>query len=391
MSSLLKKLRPKTLRAKSGLAVIVTVALLVEVTSIVQYWFAHKTIREEVEHKAEMELQVKSLEIQKVMVAVETAIQNTVWTAEAMLQQPDSLYGILRHVVSQNPTIVGAGMMFVPDYYPQKGRWFEPYLVIRPDSTIETAQIGSATHDYLQAEFFQNGIRSEGGYWSEPYYDDVGAKMMLCTYTMPLRDSSGQIVALMGADVSLDWLSDVINANPIYPSSVNVIFSRSGQLMACPVESLIMRSNMEDFTANLHDSTARHINSRMKGGQSGHSTIVDNSGEKNYVFYAPVLGKTGWFMAIVCSDSEIYQDLRQVGFNLMLLMLLGIALLSYIIYRSARGFRSLQQANTAKERIDRELQIARGIQESMLPKLPTVLVRSAQHLRIAHACQGGGW
>lgn len=367
--NLLKKLRPETLRSKSSVAIIVTVAVLLELISTIQYMFARRGIREEVEHRAETELRVKNLEIQKVMVTVETVISNTVWAAERMLEQPDSLYPILRRMVEQNPTIVGAGLMFKADYYPQYGRWFEPYVAKRSDGTIEAAQIGSASHNYFEAEFYRNGIRAGKGRWSEPYYDNAGALMMLCTYTIPVRDSKGEMVALIGADVSLDWLSSVINANHIYPSSFNVVISRTGLVLVGPEDSHIMHNTIQEVTASAPDTSVIHsINKQMMSGGSGHNRLVGIDGEKISVFYAPIDGETGWSMAVVCNDGEIYSELREVSFYLMLLMLAGMVLLGYIIYRTARSARSLREATAEKERIGSELRIAREIQESMLPK-----------------------
>ncbi len=366
--NLLRKLRPETLRSKSSVAIIVTVAAMLQLISTGEFLFVRKSIREEVEHRAETELRVKNLEIQKVMVAVETAIGNTVWAAERMLEQPDSLYHVIRRMVEQNPTIVGGGLMFKADYYPQKGHWFEPYVAQRSDGTIEEAQIGSASHNYLEAEFFLNGIEAGKGCWSEPYYDDTGAKMMLCTYTAPIRDKEGETVALLGADVSLDWLSSVINANHIYPSSYNVVISRKGTVMVCPDESLILHSTIQEVTASSTDTTTRYINQRQMSGQSGHEVITAPNGEKISVFYAPIDGETGWSMSVVCNQKEIYAGLRKVGLNLSLLMLAGMALLGYIIYRTARSARSLRKATAEKERIGSELRIAHDIQESMLPK-----------------------
>ena len=120
LNSILKKLWPKTLRNKSSVSIIVTVAVLLELIFIIEYMFARKGIREDVEHRAETELRVKNLEIQKVMVAVETAISNTVWAAERMLEQPDSLYSVVQRMVEQTPTIVGGGLMFKADYYPDR-------------------------------------------------------------------------------------------------------------------------------------------------------------------------------------------------------------------------------------------------------------------------------
>ena len=363
-----KSFWPNTLRSKSSVAIIVTVAVLLEIIFIVEYLFARKGISEDVVHRAEAEIRVKNLEIQKVMVAVETAISNTVWAAEHVLEQPDSLYSVLRRMVEQNHAIVGGGLMFKQGYYPQKGHWFEPYVAQREDGTIEEAQIGSETHNYLEAEFFLNGINKEQGYWSEPYYDNAGAKMMLCTYTIPVHDSKGETVALLGADVSLEWLSSIINESHIYPSSYNVVISRTGMVMACPDENLIMHSTIQEVTAASADTTTRYINSQQMAGKSGHKDIRDIHGEKITVFYAPVDGKTGWSMSVVCDKKEIYAGLKEVSIYLNLLMLAGLALLGYIIYRAARSARSLSAATAEKERIGSELRIARDIQGSMLPK-----------------------
>ena len=368
----LKRLWLETTRSKSGVAIIVTVAVLLEIISTTQTIFVRKAIHEEVVNRAETELRVKNLEIQKVMVAVETAISNTVWAAEHHLEQPDSLYSVLRRMVEQNSTIIGAGLMFKADYYPQKGHWFEPYVAERQDGSIEEAQIGSSTHNYLKADFYLNGIKAARGVGSEPYYDDTGAKMMLCTYTIPVHDSKGEIVALLGADVSLEWLSKVINATHIYPSSYNIVISRTGLVMVCPDESLILRSTIQEVTAASADTTTKFINQQQMSGGSGHRDITDNNGEKISVFYAPIDGETGWWMSVVCNNKEIYANSRKVTTFTTLLMLAGLALLSYIIYRTARNDSSLQKANAEKERLGSELRIARDIQQSMLPKLSTL-------------------
>ena len=51
----------KSLQTKSSLALLVTAALLIELTAAVQYWYAKKGIREEVEQRAKSELKVKNL------------------------------------------------------------------------------------------------------------------------------------------------------------------------------------------------------------------------------------------------------------------------------------------------------------------------------------------
>ena len=356
-----------TSQRRAALAIIILAAVLIELTSVVLYLYAREGIRKEVELRAQNELYSKSLEIEKVMTAVEVAARNHVWAIRQRLQEPDAMTDMVSQMVSDNPLLTGCSIAFMPDYYPQKGRYFEPYAQHVGDSIVRK-QIGSERHDYTQADWWSSVIETGEARWSEPYFDDSGGEVMMVTYCVPIHDRSGKVVAVMGADVSLEWLSEVLNASHVYPSSYNIMISRQGLVMASPVESLTLRKSIEELTAGMNDTATLRINREMLAGQHGQASIVDEKDEKNYVFYSPVGGATGWSMAVVCSDREIYYGLRQVTFNLGVLMLIGLALMAYIIRRTARSFHREQQVNAEKERIAGELRIARNIQMAMLPK-----------------------
>ena len=367
MKKILKRLKPESIRSKSGLAIIVTAAVLVEVTSAVQYLFARQGIRQEVEHRAESELRAKRLEIRNVTNVVEVAVENMAWAVQQRLQQPDSMLAITRKLLSDNEYIVGSAVAFEPNYYKEKGRQFSPYSY-KQNGNILSKQLGTDSYDYHSMEWYTVPMKSGNAHWSDPYFDEGGGEMVMSTYSLPIRDPQGNIVAIFTADVSLDWLSELINARHIYPSSYNLLLSRTGQIMACPVESLVMRKSIEQVTADIEDTTVDYINRQMLSGGSGQATIRDQKGEKNYVYYAPMGDGTGWSMAVICSDYEVFYSLRQVGFNLFILMLLGLGLLCFIIMRTARNVRRLQAVNAEKERIGNELHIASEIQKGMLPK-----------------------
>ena len=357
----------KSLRTQSSLAVIITAAVLVEITSGIQYYFAKEGIRQEVEHRAESELRAKSLEIRNVMNVVEVAVENMAWAVEQRLAQPDSMWAVTQKLLADNEYIVGSAVAFEPYYYPRKGRQFSPYSY-KHDSTVTSIQLGTDTYDYHTMEWYTAPMASGRGHWSEPYFDEGGGEMMMSTYSLPIRNSAGQIVAIFTADVSLEWLSEVVNARHIYPSSYNLLLSRSGQIIVCPEDSLVMNTDIDQATAGIADTTADYINRQMKAGNSGQATVTDEKGETNYVFYGPVDDVTGWSMAVVCADKEIYKGLRGTRLSVFILMLVGMCLLGFIIWRTARGARRLQEINAQKASLERDLQVASGIQMGMLPK-----------------------
>lgn len=357
----------KSLRTKSSLAIIITAAVLVEITSGIQYYFAKEGIRQEVEHRAESELRAKSLEIRNVMNVVEVAVENMAWAVEQRLAQPDSMWAVTQKLLADNEYIVGSAVAFEPYYYPRKGRQFSPYSY-KHDSTVTSIQLGTDTYDYHTMEWYTAPMASGRGHWSEPYFDEGGGEMMMSTYSLPIRNSAGQIVAIFTADVSLEWLSEVVNARHIYPSSYNLLLSRSGQIIVCPEDSLAMNTDIDQATAGIADTTADYINRQMKAGNSGQATVTDEKGETNYVFYGPVDDVTGWSMAVVCADKEIYKGLRGTRLSVFILMLVGMCLLGFIIWRTARGARRLQEINAQKASLERDLQVASGIQMGMLPK-----------------------
>ena len=370
----------RSVQTRSALAVLITAAVLMETVSAVQYWCAREAIRQEVEHRAESELTAKNLEAEKVTRAAETAARSTVWMLEERLGNPSLLYDAMRHLLSNNPNIVGCGIGFVAGYYPEHGRWFEPYVKRTANDSIVTMQIGGSNHDYLHADWYSHSMQTNRPYWTEPYLDDAGAKEMLVTYTLPVHDASGRTVAVFGVDMSLNWLSQILNARHIYPSSYNVVISRTGKLMACPVESLVMQHTIQQVTGSMNDTSIRNVNRQMMQGASGQTSVTDDNGQKNYIFFAPIARDStlqddeqpGWSMAVVCADNEIYAGLRRMSFMLLLLSLAGLMLLGYIMVRSIHSLQRLYKADDEQKRITGELAVAHRIQQAMLPKSTAV-------------------
>ena len=323
----------KTLRrfySRQGLLLVLAAAVLLEANSLVQYYFARKGLHEEATRRAQSEMEKTRLSIQDVTNSVELSVKNLGWLVENMLDMPENLFSVIRQTMDANPYLTDAGVAFAPDYYPEMGRWFEPLVARRPDGSFEALQVGSESHDYFDKDWFTVSFETGEGHWSEPYYDESGGRTTVVTFTLPVRDPDGNIVAVCAGDVSLDWLEELIGNIRLYPNSFSTMVSRSGEVMISPAETLVT------------DDVVR--------------------------FVEPI-DKTGWKMSIVIPEREIYASVNRLGLIMTLLQLLGLVILGVLLQRTARNQARLEEVESKKEQIENELTIARGIQMAMLPKI----------------------
>ena len=345
--------------------VIVALATL-EATFLVQYYFSRKTIYEEATRRAEDQLEMVNLKITDVLDQVETAVRNNVWPVRKTLSAPDSLWALSRRIVECNPTVYGSAIAVMENYFPKKGRFFAPYT-FRNGYRIDTVQLGRTSYGYPEKEWFVKPLEVNDGYWSEPYYDEGGGEELMTTYSLPVTDRDGKVAAVLTADISLGWLTDLVGSVQVYPEAFSVLVSRTGKLMVCPTPALVMKKSVYEAAAALEDSTAvRDVALAMLAGEEGIGEVM-YKGEKEYVFYAPI-DRADWSMAIVIPRKEIYGDVRRVGLLVILLQLLGLAVMSYVLYATLKSQMRLRDVSEKKNRIDSELRVARNIQMSMIPK-----------------------
>ena len=344
--------------------VIVALATL-EATFLIQYYFSRKSIYEEATRRAEGQLEATNLKITDVLDQVETTVRNNVWPVRKTLAMPDSLWSLTRRIVDCNPFVSGTAIALTENYFPEKGRLFCPYAY-RNGDRIETLQLGNDSYDYPKKEWFLKSLEAKEGYWSEPYYDTGGGEMLMTTFSLPVTDTKGQLAAVLTADVSLDWLTDLVGSLPEYPEAFSALVSRTGQLMVCPAPALVMKKTVQEVASTLSDSTAvRDIALAMLAGERG-SRQVWYKGAKEFVFYAPI-ERANWSMCIVVPQKEIYGDVQRVGLLVILLQVLGLLVMSYILYTAVKNQMRFRDVSEKKSRMDGELRVARDIQMSMIP------------------------
>ena len=348
-------------RKGSRLVLILLTALLLELVAALQYSYTRNLLIREEERITRMELTIESEVVLHTLEDAELSMYENEWSVQQSLAHPDSLFGAAARMIQNNSSVAGACIAVLPDYYPEKGRLFEPYAR-REEGRIVVEQIAGPDHDYTLGPYFQRALREETEFWSDPYDYGTDPVQQLTTYTYPVRDGSGRLAAICGLDIDLTWLSDTLNVHPYYPSSFGFMLTRDGRLVAGPREEKVSPRTVAYVAGLVMDPTVdRTVRGRHRVSCIEFRDPV--SGEEAYLDYRALPRDPGWIIAEVSYRDEVLAPVRSMMWRILLMALAGFAFLLVILHRFVRNGKRLWEADLQEAQIDSELRIARRIQE----------------------------
>ena len=184
-----------------SIAVLVLAAVLLEATTAFQYISTRRAITDQIKEMAQQDLTSanRTFEIKEI---TETVIAGVLPEVERLvaLGQDDSLHKVLQHLIAITPEIVGIDFAYrVGDDGVRNG-----YFTFRDEETneIKDTVIG---FDYTERTWYREGLQGNG-FWSEPYMSRYYVTLM-STFSRPVRDSQGNAIAVIGADLPMWKLS----------------------------------------------------------------------------------------------------------------------------------------------------------------------------------------
>jgi sigma-B regulation protein RsbU (phosphoserine phosphatase) len=353
------------LKTNTGLMIIIAAAILLQAILAVQYYYTRSLLADELEKRAESEITMKAIIIKNTLNLAENSLKGHIWDLKRNLFQPDSSYSVMEWVLKSHPNLTGCWIAYVPNYFPEKGRLFEPF-VWWDHGEIKHAEIAAEGRDYTQNRYYKAVYASNTPMWTD-LYEDIVSGLKLVTYILPIHDDKGDLVAMFGLDMSTEQLGDTLNHRHIYPSSYNFLLTEKGQLVAGPKHTREKKvAEMVHIISHINDSTVEK--SLSNSGRSTVFPIKDADGDEGMVYYANFKGRPKWQIAVVCYDKEVYAKLIKMRRTMGFMTLLALLVLAMVIARFAKNVRKLQKANLQQERIGSELRIATNIQKDMLPR-----------------------
>jgi len=376
-----------SLHARLTLWVMLTVMAVFVLITIIITNVIRKALLSSSEENAKSRIEIANERINSILVGVEVAMDNVIPDVTDNLDNPDQYYAVVKKLLEQNSSIIGSAIAFEPYYYPQKGEHFSPYAYRMVNDSIGTKQLGSSEYEYHYMDWYQIPKLLKKSYWSEPYYDTGGGEQMMTTYSHPIYDKEGNMIAIFTADVSLNWLTELvaksdielnakllsahtdttglkINNEFLSTHAYSFIIGRAATYITHPLSERILNDTYFVYSLETNDSIDAQIGYDMVDGLSG-MREMERDGVKYLICYAPIK-RTGWSMATVIPAKIIYGSSQLLSYLVLLIMFIGLVVL-FLICNSVvmRITRPLARfADSADE-------VAKGNLDAKLPDIKT--------------------
>ena len=301
----------------------VVLAMMAVIASIVYF-----TVGEYMEDEAMQRFQIVVMrahrEIQRRLSDVYVANINSLHEIERDVDDPDKLPDHLDRIVRLNPGIVSCGLLFVPDYYPEKGEFYVPFATRDTADMVSVMRIDSIYHDYYGEDWYVERMKNNSADWVDPYFENSLlttniAPRLLTTYATPIHNHEGQPVALLCADLSLedlrnDMLQKVREANRIFEKLQKqqpyiCIIDRNGRYIIHPDKERMLKDSID-------------ANITFEERQGAASATID--GVPSWVCYRNIRF-TEWTVMIVVPEDVIQQNGRMLNIIILAVMLIGLA------------------------------------------------------------------
>ena len=330
-------------------------------------------------------------EIRRITSDLYVASINTAPVIEDNLENPEKIQGIIERMLRKNPYMRSCGISFVDNYYPKKGRRFYPFAVRVDTTNIETYVMDDAKHDYLTAAWFKEALSRNEGYWGKSFIDSVNQGRPLVSYYLPIHDKRDSTVAILRADLSLDWLNDKIqfyrskkDSSSTTGVSVEIeqekkeawdpgyaayyfIVDTTGTLLVHPDQTRVLKHNIKEYvTKDPNDAVESLLN---RNSDEDEDLMLD--GEHMLVTFQPVK-YTDWCLGLVIP--EFYVEFFAYFFGGIMTLIILIGMLAVYFF----GRRAIKKSTLPlKQLAESANEVAKG---NFATPLPTLTSRDEIHM-----------
>ena len=329
-----------TLSIRLSLMLAIPTALILTAALLIMLHFSRKAIRQETMQKAEQTLEATVQSIDNILLSVEQASGNIYWNMVGQLDKPERMQVYCYKLVETNPYITGCAIAMEPYYYKERAKYFMTY------SHQTKAGIASTNSPIIQAETFGNRPYTEQEWYTQPMEtghpcwigplkntDTEGGAII--TFCLPIYNRDGARVGVMGVDIALQQLSQIVLAAKPSPNSYCTLLGSDGSYIVHPDSTKLMHETVYSHYKESDNQSIKEAAAAMITGQTGYKEFRQN-GKGWFVFYKPFnrsmlpgrsMEKLNWSAGIVYPEDDIFGEYNRILYVVVAISLVGLFML----------------------------------------------------------------
>ena len=416
------KIIRRTLSIRLSLMVVVSMALLLMVSMTIMLYYSRKAVKEETVQKATQALDGAVQHIDNILLSVELSAGNIYFSMLPHLDDPDMLLTYSRKMLEANPYVNGCAIAMKPYFFKDR-EYFMAYVHRTDEDGIADSDspiIQSETfgdRPYTEQAWFTEPMASHKATWLNPLKGMKTDIDPLMTFCLPIYGADGMPAGVMGIDISLSLLSNVVLATKPSPNSYCILLDSAGSFIVYPDSAQFFQHTILTQDNQSSDPSVRKAVQAMISGESGYKPFHFYDSDF-YVFYKPfkrsvvpgrAMEELNWSAGIIYPEDDVVSDYRSLLYYVLAItfasLLLMFLLCKTVIHRQLKPLLRLtrQAQHIAEGNYDEPLPDSRHddevgrlqnnvrkMQQSLaahigeLEDLKTTLQQRGQELKVAY-------
>ncbi|MFQ3574637.1 MAG: SpoIIE family protein phosphatase [Thermodesulfovibrionales bacterium] len=270
--------------------------------------------------------------------------------------------GILCDLLRSTPEIFGISVAFEP-YQFKRDRVYAGFYCFRRHKDIVFESFGSDTDKYFYQDWYQITKELQSPQWSEPYLEE---QTIMSSYSVPIygdTKNKKQVIGVIVADISLKWLSDIVQSIKVLKTGYAMLISQNGTIVTHPNRALIMNETLFTIAEELNDKTMREMGREILRKDSGHFENKRLFNVDAYVSFEKI-PSNDWRLIVLFPSEEMIQDIKNLN---LIVATLGVSGITMLLVMSLFVAKSITRPLTTLSDITE--QIGKGHLDTEIPNI----------------------
>lgn len=239
----------------------------------------------------------------------------------------------LTDALAKTPGIFGSCLAFEPDTFIPGVKNYCPYVYWK-DGKPTFENLVPPGYNHFDWAWYKEPKRLGHELWTEPFFDAGGGNIIMTTRSVPFRKPQpdgrpGEFWGVATIDISLEQLLVELKSLRVAETGYAMLLSPEGRILGCPDKSKIMTTRLSDLDQEL----AFALMPGSEGFVQGNDPLSDR---RVRVAFSPV-HTANFMLALVYPESEVFADANKTLRYLIIFGVVGLLFLFTVLLLVARS------------------------------------------------------